>query len=85
MASWVARVVGAPDGQRWGVKSLFVRVEGSKHQVRHNIGVWALDATWICVGVEGGQGSLRGGGGGGCPDTAPFYILTEKDRAGERE
>lgn len=36
------------------MKPLFVRVEGSKHQVRHNTGAWALDAAWICVSVEGG-------------------------------
>ena len=50
---------GGPDGQRWGVKSLFVRVEGSKHQVRHNTGVWALDTAWLCVGVEGGTVNRR--------------------------
>lgn len=51
---------GAPDGQRWGVKSLFVRVEGSKHQVRHNTGVWALDTAWLCVGVQRGAQPTEG-------------------------
>lgn len=67
---------GAPDGQRWGVKSSFVRVEGSKHQVRHNTGVWALDTAWLCVDVEGGA-QLIEGMGGGCPDSAPFFTSTQ--------
>lgn len=55
--------MGGPDGQRWGVTSLFVCVEGSKHQVRHNIGVWALDTVRLCVSMEGGTALGTGGGG----------------------
>lgn len=47
-----------------GVTSLFVRVEGSKYQVRHNTGVWALDAVRLCVGMEGGHSFVNGWGGG---------------------
>lgn len=54
------------------MKSLFVRAEGNKHQVRHNIGVWALDTAGLCVGVEGG--TAKRGEAGRCPDSAPFYI-----------
>lgn len=44
--------------------SLFVRVEGSKHQVRHNIGVWALDTVRLCVSMGAGGTALGTGGGG---------------------
>lgn len=46
--------------------SLFVSVEGSKHQVRHNIGVWALDTVRLCVSMEGGTALGTGDGGALC-------------------
>lgn len=57
LASWTGRMMGGgPDGQRWGVSSMFVHIEGSKHQVRHNTVVWALGAAWLCMGGVGGHG-----------------------------
>ena len=39
LSSWVGRMMeGSPDGQRWGMKSLFMLVEENKHQVRQNTG-----------------------------------------------
>lgn len=69
-----------------GVKPLFVRVEGRKHQVRHNTGVWALDTAWLCVCVRGGtanRGEVKGGGV--VLILLTFYIHAEKDRVGERK
>lgn len=81
LASWAGRMMGrvGPDGQTWGVKFLFVRVEGSKHQVRHNTDVWALGTAWLCMGVEGGGTANRVRVGGGCSDCAPFNIHTQED------
>lgn len=52
---WPAGWWGGPDGQRWGVKSLFVRLDGSKLQVGHNSGVLGSGlSTALCV-LEGGH------------------------------
>lgn len=61
--------------------SLFVSVEGSKHQVRHNIGVWALDTVRLCVSMEGGTALGTGDGGALC------FLLryVKSNRLGERD
>lgn len=40
------------------MKPLFMRIEGRKHQVRHNTLVWALDTVGLCMG---GFGKVGGG------------------------
>lgn len=51
-------------GPRWSeVGGDILVCVGSKHQVRHNIGVWALDTVRLCVSMEGGTALGTGGGG----------------------
>lgn len=38
---------------------MFVGIEGKRHQVRHNMGVWAGHSQALCGGV-GGWGVMMG-------------------------